>query len=216
MKKLFISICLLLSFTSLAQNIESWQVNSKLAQMGAVVALKQLPNGDLCYMDVRGNDKFTPDFIKPSGGSDPLSISDIPVCNSEEQKDIQAQAKNSYLTNGHAQKAIWHGAIIGAGAGCFMGFFYGIGTTTASNSNVRVGLSGTMVGAGTVGAVEAHAIIQELIALESKGASGAVTFAAWKRVFKSMLTGAGPGLAGAIVCKEGITYLLSDTPKTNM
>ncbi len=240
MKKSLISICLLFSLFSTAQNEDNWDVHSLLPSMGAVVAFKQLSDGTYCQIDVRGNNKLTPDFIKPSGGSDPLTSSDIPVCNLREQKDFQKQAENSYLINGHAQKTAGAVALIAGGFayGCFFGVFissvYGYLSTlffpiSRCNTNdcrkhradiqsdedgVKNYLS---VFAGFPSGLVFSPVLAKELSMSIVARKHPELYAKPPRSIPLLsfygLTG---GISGAILCEKGTTYLLTDNPKTNL
>ncbi len=100
--------------------------NSQLANMRALVAFRKKPDGSYCQVDVRGNAKLTPSFVKPASFDEALLKSDISFCSSKEKKSFQKIARGFSLKGGQVQKTSVAGVALGAllksaGFGCAFG-----------------------------------------------------------------------------------------------
>ncbi len=98
----------------------------ELNNMRATVALKRKPDGSFCQLDVRGNSKLTPSFVKSAHRKASAPKSDTPVCSKSDIKVFQKGAKKLNLKGGKAQKSSLAAAILGstakaAGLGCVFG-----------------------------------------------------------------------------------------------
>ncbi len=216
---------------------------NNLRKMGAVVAFNRRPDGSYCQVDVRGNTKLTPSFVKPSGGYSPLPKNNISVCSFQERKILQKTTKKFNIQGARVQKTS-AGALLGslaksAGVGCVFGM--GIAWLFGNNSNEqkteatalcvecstdKAGedtdlkkelalLGGNIVG-GTViaGATSVTPIDKTLPALNKNGILALKQFI--KSVAKPPSAVLGGGISGAILCGDGTTYLLKSNPKTNL
>ncbi len=93
--------------------------------MRATVALKRKPDGSFCQLDVRGNSKLTPSFVKSAHRKASAPKSDTPVCSKSDIKVFQKGAKKLNLKGAKGQKTSV-GALLGtlaksAGVGCVFG-----------------------------------------------------------------------------------------------
>ncbi len=208
--KSLILISLIFSFVNVAYSDEdSWQINSELSNMRAVMAFTPREDGSYCLIDVRGNSKLTPNFVKADGGNDPLSENNIPYCNKKEIEDFQKQAEISYIEGLHIKKtnpgsaAIMYG-LSSMGIGCLFGTIVALGTDNEyfrSKSNFeRQKLILDMV-VGTITGI-GMGITHSLLYLMSEVAGYSTSIAG--------------GIAGALICDTGTTYFLSGNPKTDL
>ncbi len=203
----------------IAENITASNMRFLLSKMGAVFALKPKSDGSFCYVDVRGNPKLTPAFVKPDGGHDQLSISDIPVCDKEEKKDFQKQAKNLYIEGLPAKKTSYLailntvGLSISRGAG--LGCLFGAGLTMVNDIFSLLTEKGMSlshkIGGGIMGASEATDTLRNNF--PNKSAVGVT--ARIGGVGLSYTSGIASGITGAILCEGGIIYVLKNK-KTDM
>ncbi len=97
----------------------------ELNKMRATVALKRKPDGSFCQLDVRGNSKLTPSFVKSAHRKASTPKSDTPVCSKSDIKAFQKGAKKLNLKGAKGQKTSV-GALLGtlaksAGVGCVFG-----------------------------------------------------------------------------------------------
>ncbi len=97
----------------------------ELNNMRATVALKRKPDGSFCQLDVRGNSKLTPSFVKSAHRKASAPKSNAPICSESDIKAFQKGAKKLNLKGAKGQKTSV-GALLGtlaksAGVGCVFG-----------------------------------------------------------------------------------------------
>ncbi len=94
--------------------------------MRATVALKRKPDGSFCQLDVRGNSKLTPSFVKSAHRNVKIPESDVPICSDNDMKDFQKKVKKLNLKGTKIRKTNVAGFVLGSlaksvGFGCVFG-----------------------------------------------------------------------------------------------
>ena len=98
----------------------------ELNNMRATVALKRKPDGSFCQLDVRGNSKLTPSFVKSAHRNVKIPESDVPICSDNDMKDFQKKVKKLNLKGAKIRKTNVAGFVLGSlaksvGFGCVFG-----------------------------------------------------------------------------------------------
>ncbi len=197
---------------------------AQVSNLRAFVAFKQLPDGSYCQINVRRNNKLTPNFVQPDGGSDPLPKNDIPICSEKDKRDFQNQAENFYLKGNVIQKTSLSAAgtagisiVATAIKSGLIGCFFGAGVSWFSSFldfSKKQLITADVIGGGLIGFAGAIDIASKTMDNIPQTPSNAK--ARVGGIGGSLIAGPATGIAGAIVCEDGTTYLLSDTPKTDM
>ncbi len=66
--------------------------------MRASAGFYRQESGDICMVDVRGQFRMTPSFVKPAGTRTKVTAG-VPPCSAKEQKAFRQKTKSLYLTN---------------------------------------------------------------------------------------------------------------------
>ncbi len=128
MKKLYhLIIGALISFTLSAYSVENaYFSRNQLSKMQVVAGLQRKSDGSFCMVDVRGQPKLTPSYVKTASQSSALPKEVFfEECNTKQQRQFKQTANTTYLKGDPAKKVVLGSALSSiakaSGLGCVVG-----------------------------------------------------------------------------------------------